>query len=165
MSFLSEATRTTMTIRTLGFMKIPLLWACRPKVVEINDEKCVVKIPHRRRTRNHERGLYIAALTVGAELAAGVLAIRTLGYGKGKKFIYKNFHADYLKRAEDDVYFTCYEGTALNELAKQAKETGERQNMSVHVTATVPSKLGDEPVAKFILTLSIKDETGAVDQN
>jgi hypothetical protein len=37
--------------------------------------------------------------------------------------------------------------------------------MSVHVTATVPSKLGDEPVAKFILTLSIKDETGAVDRN
>jgi len=102
---------------------------------------------------------------VGAELAAGVLAIRTLGYGKGKKIIYKNFHADYLKRAEDDVYFTCYEGTALNELAKQAKETGERQNMSVNVTATVPSKLGDEPVAKFILTLSIKDETGAVGRN
>ena len=101
---------------------------------------------------------------MGAELASGALAIRTLGYGKGKKFIYKSFHADYLKRAEDDVYFTCNEGTALNELAQQAKETGERQNMSIHVTATVPSKLGDEPVAKFILTLSVKDETGAVNR-
>jgi hypothetical protein len=164
MSFLSEATRATVAIRTFGFMKIPLLWACRPKVVKIDDKKCVIKIPHRRRTRNHEKGLYIAAMTVGAELASGALAIRTLGYGKGKKFIYKSFHADYLKRAEDDVYFTCNEGTALNELAQQAKETGERQNMSIHVTATVPSKLGDEPVAKFILTLSVKDETGAVNR-
>ena len=75
MSFLSEATRATVAIRTFGFMKIPLLWACRPKVVKIDDKKCVVKIPHRRRTRNHEKGLYIAAMTVGAELASGALAI------------------------------------------------------------------------------------------
>lgn len=160
MSFLSPATRATLMIRSFGLMKIPLLWACRPQVVEIDGEKCVVKIRHRRRTRNHERGLYIAALTVGAELAAGILAIRHMGVGKGKKFIYKDFHADYLKRAEDDVHFTCGDGAALRELSRQAKETGERQNMPVHVTATVPSRLGDEPVARFALTLSIKDETG-----
>ncbi len=160
MSFLSPTTRATLMIRSFGFMQIPLLWACRPKVVEIDSDKCVVKIPHRRKTRNHEGGLYIAALTVGADLAAGILAIRHMGIGKGKKFIFKDFHADYLKRAEADVFFTCTDGPQLKELTARAKETGERQNTMVNVTATVPSKLGDEPVATFVLTLSIKDETG-----
>ena len=148
-------------IRSLGFMQIPLLWACRPQVVEIDRHKCVVKIRHRRKTRNHEGGLYIAALTVGAELAAGILTIRHMGVGKGKKLIYKDFHADYLKRSEADVFFSCSDGEKLKELTTRAKETGERQNMTVNVVATVPSKLGDEPVATFVLTLSIKDKTGS----
>ena len=147
-------------IRSFGFMQIPLLWACRPKVVNIDSQRCVVKIAHRRKTRNHEGGLYIAALTVGAELAAGILAIRHMGMGKGKKLIYKDFRANYLKRAEDDVFFTCTDGELLKQLSARAKQTGERQNLTVNVTATVPSKLGEEPVATFVLTLSIKNETG-----
>jgi hypothetical protein len=35
-------------------------------------------------------------------------------------------------------------------------DSGERENMPVHITATVPSKLGEEPIAKFVLTLSLK---------
>jgi len=118
-----------------------------------------VKIAHRRKTRNHEGGLYIAALTVGAELAAGILAIRHMGIGKGKKLIYKDFRANYLKRAEDDIFFTCNDGESLKKLSDHAKQTGERQNLKVNVIATVPSKLGENPVATFVLTLSIKDET------
>ncbi len=45
---------------------------------------------------------------------------------------------------------------AVRELVKEAVETGERVNTTVHVTATVPSRLGDEPVARFELTLSLK---------
>ena len=35
-------------------------------------------------------------------------------------------------------------------------ESGEREEATVNVTATVPDKLGDEPVARFQLTLSLK---------
>ena len=69
--------------------------------------------------------------------------------------IFKDFHADFLKRAEGDVHFFCDEGLAIKELIHKAEETGERQNMPVHITASVPS-ITPSPVAKFILTLSIK---------
>jgi hypothetical protein len=39
---------------------------------------------------------------------------------------------------------------------RRTLESGEREEATVHVVATVPSKLGDEPVARFELTLSLK---------
>jgi len=72
--------------------------------------------------------------------------------------IFKDFHADFLKRAEDDVHFVCEDGIAIQNLVRDAEETGERQNLSVQIVATVP-KISDEPVAKFILTLSIKKKS------
>ena len=51
---------------------------------------------------------------------------------------------------------TNEEGEAIQRLVARALETGEREETTVHVIATVPKKLGDEPVAKFALTLSIK---------
>ena len=69
--------------------------------------------------------------------------------------IFKDFQADFLKRAEGDVHFLCVEGSAIRSLIKKSEETGERESMPVHITATVPS-ISPDPVAKFILTLSIK---------
>jgi hypothetical protein len=70
--------------------------------------------------------------------------------------IFKDFHADFLKRAEGDVRFTCEQGREIRALVRKALASGERESLPVHVTATVPSKLGDEPVAQFTLTLSLK---------
>ena len=69
--------------------------------------------------------------------------------------IFKDFHADFLKRAEGDVHFVCEDGSEIKDLINVAEETGERQNLPLKITATVPS-ISNEPVAKFILTLSIK---------
>jgi hypothetical protein len=38
----------------------------------------------------------------------------------------------------------------------QADASGERVTLPVAVTATVPDKYGDEPVARFTLGLSVK---------
>ena len=43
------------------------------------------------------------------------------------------------------------------ELSK-AIDTGERVNLPVPVIATVPSVFGDEPVAEFVITLSVKEK-------
>jgi hypothetical protein len=54
------------------------------------------------------------------------------------------------------VHFTNEDGPVIQDLVRRTLETGERQEAVVHVTATVPSKLGDEPVAAFEMTLSLK---------
>ncbi len=69
--------------------------------------------------------------------------------------IFKDCHAQFHKRAMGDVAFTCEQGAALAQLIEQAATTGNRVDMPVRVVASVPS-LGDEVVATFTLTLSLK---------
>ena len=45
---------------------------------------------------------------------------------------------------------------SIGRLVDRAMASGTREELVVHVTATVPSKLGAEPVARFEMTLSIK---------
>jgi hypothetical protein len=100
--------------------------------------------------------MYFGVLSVGADVTGGYLAMRYIRASKSRiTLIFKDFHADFLKRAEGDVHFLCDEGLAMKALVKQAEETGKRESMPVHITATVPS-ISTDPVAKFILTLSIK---------
>lgn len=151
--------KDTVMLRSFGLLQIPMLFFISPTVVELDDERCVVKIRLRRRTRNHLKSMYFGVLAAGADCAGGLMAMRLIqgATGKGKaSLLFKDFHAEFLKRAEGDVLFTCTQGAEIQAMVAQALESGERQNLKVHVVATVPSKLGEEPVAKFILTLSIK---------
>jgi acyl-coenzyme A thioesterase PaaI-like protein len=101
--------------------------------------------------------MYFGVLAAGADCAGGLIAMRQIREeGNQVNLIFKDFHADFLKRAEGDVLFTCEEGSAIRELVRKTLISGERENMPVHIVATVPSKLGSEPVAKFTLTLSLK---------
>ena len=100
--------------------------------------------------------MYFGVLAIGADLTSGFLAMDLIRRSKYKiNLIFKDFHADFLKRAEGDVHFVCKDGLKIQELVKNTEETGERQNLPVNVIAFVPS-ISDEPVAKFILTLSLK---------
>jgi acyl-coenzyme A thioesterase PaaI-like protein len=149
--------KETFLLRAFGFLKIPVLFFVSPTVVEATDEKCVVKVALNRRTKNHLNSMYFGVLAAGADCAGGLIAMRQIqSEGNQVSLIFKDFHAEFLKRAEGDVLFTCEEGIAIRELVQKALRSGERENMPVHVTATVPTKFGNEPVAKFILTLSLK---------
>lgn len=153
-----KALKDTLFLRGFGLMKIPMLFFISPSVVELSETRCVVKVPLSRRTMNHLRSMYFGALAAGADCAGGLIAMRLIqSEGEGKvSLIFKDFHAEFLKRAEGDVFFTCEQGEEIQELVRKAIETGERENLAVRVTATVPSRLGDEPVARFVLTLSLK---------
>lgn len=151
------AFRETLFLKAWAFAKVPMIWLTGASVVEAGDERCVIRIPFRRRNRNHLRSVYFGVLCIGADVAGGFLAMRQIrAGGGGVSLIFKDFRAEFLKRAEGDVLFTCEDGVAIAGLVGKARESGERENMMVRVTATVPSKLGDEPVARFELTLSLK---------
>ena len=152
----SPETLTTWKMWIFGIIRIPLIFFCRPRVVAITETSLEVKIKLNRRTRNHLNSMYFGVLSVGADVTGGFLAMEYIRASKSKiSLIFKDFHADFLKRAEGDVHFICSEGCAIRELIKKAEETGERESMAVYITATVPS-ISPDSVAKFILTLSIK---------
>ena len=139
-----------------GLSKVPLIFYCRPKVVNISESKLEIKIKLNRRTKNHLNSMYFGVLSVGADVTGGFLAMKLIQESKSKiALIFKDFHAEFLKRAEGDVHFVCEDGIAIQNLVNMAEETGERQNLPVNIIATVP-EISEEPIAKFVLTLSIK---------
>ena len=150
--------KDTLLLRGFALAKIPLLFLARPTVVKLTNEECIISLPYCRRNKNHLNSMYFGALCIGADAAGGMICQRLLDNLKGAKgsLIFKDFHADFLKRAEGDVLLTCKEGPAIQAAVEAATESGERVSIPLKITATVPSKFGDEPVAKFVLTLSVK---------
>ena len=102
--------------------------------------------------------MYFGALCIGADAAGGFIAAKALQKVKNGKgsLIFKDLSAKFLKRAEGRTLFTCNDGLAIKEAVKRAEESLERVDLPVTVIATVPDKFGEEPVAEFVLTLSMK---------
>jgi acyl-coenzyme A thioesterase PaaI-like protein len=149
--------KATAAVLALGFWKIPMLFAVRPRVLELDEMGCAIEIPLRRFTKNHFGTMYFGALAVGADLAAGLNAAWLIySKYKGVNLVFKDFHADFLKRPDGDVVFRSTQGREIEAALAQAKASGERVTIPVTVVATVPSKHGDEPVARFTLGLSLK---------
>ena len=146
-------------MRAFGITKVPLIWWCRPKVINHSDDRLEVKIPLRFRTKNHLGSMYFGVLAVGADVTGGFLAMDSImKSGRKVALIFKDFKADFLKRPEGDVHFYCDDGIGIRELVKKAIETGERHNLTMLIEATVPS-ISMDVVARFRLTLSLKDKT------
>lgn len=147
----------TIFVRYFGITKIPLLLFVRPSVISINDDRAVIRIPFRRRTKNHLGSMYFGAMSIGADLAGGILAFRKIkAENQPISLIFKNFNAEFLKRAEGPTFFSCTQGKLIDDLIFRAIESEERVEEIIQVTATVPSKFAEEPVALFKLTLSLK---------
>jgi uncharacterized protein DUF4442 len=150
----------TLAVRLWSLRNVFLLFFVKPSILEINERRCVVRIPLNWRTRRHDiHAMYLGVLCMGADVSAGLIAFDQMNKRKLRlSFVFKDMKADFLKRAEGHVLFTNDDGPLIMQLIERTLATGERQQAIVHVTATVPSKLGDEPVAKFEMTLSLKSK-------
>lgn len=152
----APAARETLHLRLFSLARIPLLFYIRPKVADVSDERMVVAVPLRRRTRNHLGSMYFAALCAGADCAVGALAMHFIRRRDERiSMVFKSFQADFLRRAEGEVHFVCEQGREIARLVARAAESGERVEQAFDVIALVPAD-GGEPVATFSLTLSIK---------
>ncbi len=155
-TLLSATTRETLALRWFGLSKIPMLLYTGVSVTAVDDQHMVVRIPLRRRTRNHLGSMYFGALCVGADCAGGAYAMHLIRHQKlNMALAFKDFEAKFLKRAEGDVEFCCAQGKEIAALVELATTSGERVERQIEVIATVPS-ISDEPVAVFKLTLSLK---------
>jgi acyl-coenzyme A thioesterase PaaI-like protein len=153
---LPASTKQTLYLRYFGLRKIPLLFYVRPSVILCTDEQVVIRIPLCRRTENHQGSMYFAALAIGADCSVGLLAVELIHQQQENiSFIFKDFNAEFLRRANGDVYFSCDQGREIRELVQQAVTGSERVELPLNAIATVPAE-SDEPVARFRLTLSLK---------
>lgn len=149
--------RETLALRIWAFAKIRLISYVRPRVFDLTNERCEIVLPLSWRTRNHLRSMYFGALCTGADTAAALIGLKAARKAGGRvAVIFKDMRVEFVKRAEADVHFACEQGREISELIAKADASGERQNLPVHVVATVPKLFASEPVARFTLTLSVK---------
>lgn len=148
----------TQKLRLFGLAKIPLLFLVRPSVLKLSADSCEVKIPLSRMTKNHLGSMYFGTLAIGADCVVAMLALykaEVMASDKKLVPIFKDFKANFLKRAESDVVFHCHEGQKIEAMILKAMSTGERVTDSILVEAKTP-KAGNEIVAQFALGLSLK---------
>lgn len=147
----------TAIVRLLSLPRIPLVAYCAPQILRLDEEVSVVRVPLRFRTRNHLGTMYVAALTCGADVAGGLHVAKAVYFGRKKlSFVFKTLSAEFLKRADGDVEFTCADGRQIAQAIARAEQSGERVELPIQIVATVPERHGAEPVARFRALLSLK---------
>jgi hypothetical protein len=70
--------------------------------------------------------------------------------------IFKSFQAEFLRRPEADVFFICEAGGRIRDLVERVLASDQRLSELIPVTAAVRTPEGYEPVARFVLELSLK---------
>lgn len=152
-----ELFKLNFWLRIFGVLQIPLVGFIRPRIVETNDQRLVLKVPLNRRNRNHLKSMYFGALSIGAEVCMAIIAVMKI-YRQHLPvdFVFKDFKANFLKRATGDVHFICEEVQVVSQQLDDTMKTDERTNRLLKAYAIVPSQSTTERVAEFEITLSLK---------
>lgn len=154
---MTPLTRFKFFLWAFGKFKVPLIGHLKPKLIKLNDQEIVVKLPLSRRSKNHLNSMYFGALAVGADLAGG---LHSFYHSKREKIessvVFKSFQAQFIKRPESDVYFVCEMGELVQSMIKESQQSGERVNKPIKIKAYINYPDNKEEVADFTLELSIK---------
>ncbi len=154
---MKDLRRARRMLWLFSIFKIPLIGFVRPRLIELSDESMVIKIPLRRRTRNHLGSMYFGALAIGADLAGAFQAFYVADKRKIKmSIVFKNFHAEFLKRPESDVYFVSEAGNQIEQMIDETLKSRERVTEPIKIQAIINYGKNQEVVAEFDLGLSVK---------
>lgn len=147
----------TAKMRLWAFLKVPMILFIGPSIKVLDEDTCVVKVPLKRKTKNHLGSMYFGVMCTAADIAGGLIAMNSIQEsGRNVSLVFKDFNAQFLKRAQGDCYFRNTQGKEIRQFVKKVIESGERMTMPVEIEATVPDQCGDEVIARFTLGLSLK---------
>ncbi|MCL9783126.1 DUF4442 domain-containing protein [Vibrio sp. S4M6] len=154
---LSSVKKANLYLKSFGFFKVPLIWLCRPKIISLDSQSVAVRMPLKRKTKNHLNSMYFGALAIGADVAGGFMAMsKSSQRGINISLAFKEVEGKFLKRAEGDVLFECSDGKLIDQMLDEAIETKQRINRNVSIIARCPNIDSDSHVAEFTLMLSVK---------
>ena len=150
-------TRFKFFMWRFGHFQVPLIGYLKPHLITLTDREIVIKLKLSRRSKNHLKSMYFGALAVGADLAGGLHGFYHAERAKAKvSLAFKSFQAQFLRRPESDVYFVCDMGEMVKDMIIESKQTNQRINKPLIVTAYTNYTQQPEEVARFVLELSLK---------
>ncbi|MFN8579267.1 MAG: DUF4442 domain-containing protein [Candidatus Sericytochromatia bacterium] len=152
-----NTSKINFLFKSFAFFKIPMIFFCGAKILEIDEKKAVVKIPLNFKTRNHLNSMYFGTLAVGADITGGIIAFQIIQQKKLKiSLVFKDMSGEFLKRVEKDAFFVCEDGEKVSKLINKTIETGNREEEKVTINVYTDYYKNPELVSKFSLTLSLK---------
>lgn len=142
----------------LGVFKIRMIGYVFPKVKHFSEEKLIIRIPLSRRTKNHMNSMYLGALAVGADLAAGLpIAFMAREQKLKLSLAFKSMKSEYLKRPDSAVYFEVVDLKQFEQMIQESISKKERITKEIYVPAYVNYENDNkEKVAEFYMGLSIR---------
>ena len=133
-------------------LKLPSAVFWKLRIKSLTEEKCEVTIPFTWRTQNPFKSIYFAAMAGAAELSTGALCQLSMA-GKGNfSMLVVDFRAEYHKKANQKITFTCSQGLELAKLINKL-QPGETGTLTMVATGT---DIQGQNVAKFYVTWSFK---------
>jgi len=133
-------------------VKLPsaIFWGLRIKT--LTSESCAVTIPYSWRTQNPFKSIYFAALAGAAELSTGALGQLALAGRGAFSMLVVDFRAEYSKKANSKITFTCEQGAELFALI-ESLSVGEAGQLTMISSGKNPQ---GEVVTRFFVTWSFK---------
>tara|TARA_Y100000991_G_scaffold214840_1_gene203558 strand:+ start:576 stop:1058 length:483 start_codon:yes stop_codon:yes gene_type:complete len=148
----------TQMLEEFSKQSVPLINLCEPKVLELNRDSCTILLPLNKLTKNHLNSMYFGALAIGADCAGGLIAFSFMQEKRvDVALVFKDFSAQFIKRAEHDVIFRCDDGPQIVAAMIETIQTKKRVHIPVKIIASSKGEQLDlEKIADFSMTLSLK---------
>ncbi len=124
------------------------------KITHLDEEKSIAEMPYRWRNKNPFKSMYFAVQSMAAELSTAAPVLMALkGVDANIAFIIVDLKAEFVKKAQSTVSFTCADYAKLYKAIKTLSDS----NNTVTVTMkTVGRDADNNEVAIFYFTWSFK---------
>lgn len=134
--------------------KLPSAWFAGLRIEELAEQKAVISVRQKWFNKNPFRSIYVAILSMPAEVSTGILSMAAL-YKRNPSvsMIAVAMEGSFVKKATGKVLFTCSDGLQINEAVEKAIGTGEPVTVKCH---SIGRNEQNETVAEFYFTWSFK---------
>jgi hypothetical protein len=144
---------TPPLMRYFLFRRLPAAWFLGLRVESCDGAQAVVRLDYGWRSRNPFRSIYFAAQCAAGELSTGLLAMAALQEAPPVSMLVTRVEAEFLKKADKTLRFTCAEGPAVQAAIARAVSSGEPQVLPMTSEGRLPD---GQVAARVVITWSFK---------
>lgn len=134
--------------------KLPSAFFCGVRVVDADENKCLVKVPYKWLSQNPFKSTYFACLAMAAEMSTGLLCLMHLHKRQpAVSMLVVKIEGNFMKKATGTTVFTCNDGNAIKQTIEDAISSNEGKSIT---TLSQGRNAAGEMVAEFAVTWSFK---------
>ena len=136
------------------FLKLPMAFLAGIKLKELSDNRSVLQMKHTYINKNPFGSIYFACLSMGGELASGILAA-SIAYKSDPRIsmLVVGVDINFTKKAVGTIFFECVHGQEILATIQKSIITGKCQ--TIDALSVAKNEDGDV-VAEFFIKWSFK---------